>query len=127
MDDVVLDASALLALINGEPGGEHVAPMVPGAVMSAVNMAEVVGKLADGGLPEASIRAALGVLGVRVTNFDAEQAFEVGLLRNRLARSGLSLADLCCLALAGRLDAPAVTADRGWRGVEAGADIIMIR
>ena len=127
MDDVVLDASALLALMNGEPGGEHVEPMVPRAVMSAVNMAEVVGKLADGGLPEASIRAALGVLGVRVTNFDAEQAFEVGLLRNRLAGSGLSLADLCCLSLANRLKAPAVTADRAWAGVEAAAEIVTIR
>ena len=127
MDDVVLDASALLALMNGEPGGEDVEPMVPRAVMSAVNMAEVVGKLADGGLPEASIRAALGVLGVRVMNLDAEQAFEVGLLRNRLAGSGLSLADLCCLSLAARLNAPAVTADRVWAGVKAGAEIVTIR
>ncbi len=127
MDDVVLDASALLALMNGEPGGEDVEPMVPRAVMSAVNMAEVVGKLADGGLPEASIRAALGVLGVSVMNLDAEQAFEVGLLRNRLAGSGLSLADLCCLSLAARLNAPAVTADRVWAGVKAGAEIVTIR
>jgi ribonuclease VapC len=127
VDDVVLDASALLALMNGEPGGEDVEPMVPRAVMSAVNMAEVVGKLADGGLPEASIRAALGVLGVSVMNLDAEQAFEVGLLRNRLAGSGLSLADLCCLSLAARLNAPAVTADRVWAGVKAGAEIVTIR
>ena len=127
MDEVVLDASALLALMNGEPGAEHVAPMVPRAVMSAVNMAEVVGKLADGGLPEASIRAALGVLRVRILDFDDAQAFEVGLLRNRFARSGLSLADLCCLALAGKLDAPAVTADRAWADLEAGVETIAIR
>ena len=88
MDDVVLDASALLALMNREPGGEDVEPMVPRAVMSAVNMAEVVGKLADKGLPEASIRAALGVLGVRVTNFDAEQAFEVGSSPQPVGRVG---------------------------------------
>ena len=95
--------------------------------MSAANMAEVVGKLADKGLPEASIRAVLGVLRVRVMYLDAEQAFEVGLLRHRLAGSGLSLADLCCLSLAIRLNAPAVTADRAWAGVEAGAEIVEIR
>ena len=127
MSDVVLDASALLALMNGEPGSERVAPMMPRAVIGAVNMAEVVGKLADGGIPEDSIRAALGPLGIHAVAFDEEQALEVGLLRNRLGRSGLSLADLCCLTLAGRLGAPAVTADRRWLDVDAGVDVIMIR
>jgi PIN domain nuclease of toxin-antitoxin system len=127
VSDVVLDASALLALIHREPGSERVAPMMPRAVIGAVNMAEVVGKLAYGGLPEDSIRAALGPLGIHAVAFDEEQALEVGLLRNRLGRSGLSLADLCCLTLAGRLGAPAITADRKWLEVDADVDVITIR
>ena len=127
MSDVVLDASALLALIHREPGSERVAPMMPRAVIGAVNMAEVVGKLAYGGLPEDSIRAALGPLGIHAVAFDEEQALEVGLLRNRLGRSGLSLADLSCLVLAGRLGVPAITADRQWLEVDADVDVIMIR
>ena len=122
-----LDASALLALIHREPGSERVAPMMPRAVIGAVNMAEVVGKLAYGGLPEDSIRAALGPLGIHAVAFDEEQALEVGLLRNRLGRSGLSLADLSCLVLAGRLGVPAITADRQWLEVNADVDVIMIR
>ena len=127
MSDVVLDASALLALMNGEPGSERVAPMMPRAVIGAVNMAEVVGKLADGGIPQNAIRAVVGGLGIHAIAFDEEQAVEVGLLRNRLGRSGLSLADLCCWTLAGRLGAPAVTADRKWLEVDADVDVITIR
>ena len=127
MSDVVLDASALLALIHREPGSERVAPMMPRVVMGAVNMAEVVGKLACGGIPGDAIRATLGPLGINAIAFDEEQALEVGLLRSRLGRSGLSLADLSCLVLAGRLGVPAITADRQWLKVDAGVDVITIR
>ncbi len=127
MSDFVLDASALLALIHREPGSERVAAMMPRAVIGTVNMAEVVGKLAYGGIPEEAIGAALGPLGIHAIAFDEEQAVEVGLLRNRLDRSGLSLADLSCLVLAGRLGVPAITADRQWLDVDAGVDVIMIR
>ena len=127
MSEVVLDASALLALMNSEPGSERVAPTIPRAIISAVNLAEVVGKLADRGVPGDSIRAALSALSIRVIAFDDEQAFEVGLLRNRLGKSGLSLADLCCLTLAGRLGAPALTADRDWLDIDTGAEVITIR
>lgn len=127
MSKLVLDASALLAFLNGEPGSERVAPMIPRATMSSVNVAEVVGKLAAAGLPDHSIRAALGALGVRTMPFDDAQAFEVGMLRSRLARSGLSLADLCCLTLAAKLGAPAVTADTAWQEINASVEIVTIR
>ena len=127
MSDFVLDASALLALIHREPGSERVAPVMSRAVIGAVNLAEVVGKLADGGIPEDAIRTALGALGMHTIAFDEEQALEVGLLRGRLGRSGLSLADLSCLVLAGRLGVPAITADREWLEVDADAEVITIR
>ncbi|MBA3425206.1 MAG: PIN domain-containing protein, partial [Rubrobacter sp.] len=48
MSEVVLDASALLALLNREPGHEEVARIVPDAAISAVNLSEVAAKLAEG-------------------------------------------------------------------------------
>src|SRR5204863_8283095 len=43
----VLDASAILALINNEPGADEVAEALPESVLSTVNLAEVIGKLVD--------------------------------------------------------------------------------
>ena len=127
MSEAVLDASAMLALVNGEAGSERVAPMIPRAIMSTVNMAEVVGKLADARLPGDAIRSVIVGLGIRIVPFDDAQAFAVGMLRSRLDRSGLSLADLCCLTLAAKLGAPAVTADKAWQDVDAGVEIVTTR
>lgn len=65
-DRAVLDASALLALLNGERGQEVVASLMPGAVIGAVNLAEVVRKLAERGMPEVEIREALEGLALEV-------------------------------------------------------------
>lgn len=59
MTEVVLDASAFLALLNAEPGAEKVAGVLSGAALSAVNLSEVVAKLAEVGMPEASIHETL--------------------------------------------------------------------
>jgi PIN domain nuclease of toxin-antitoxin system len=82
--------------------------------MSAVNLSEVVAKLVDHGLPEADLHAALDVLGIDVRGFDAETAYAAGELRRTTRDAGLSLGDRACLALAMRLGAVAVTADRAW-------------
>jgi len=110
----VLDASALLALLQNEPGAEVVAARLPQCVMSAVNLSEVVAKLVDRGLPEADLRAALDMLDIDVRDFDTEAAYAAGELRRITRSAGLSLGDRACLALAMRLGAAAVTADRGW-------------
>lgn len=52
-DEVVLDASALLALLNQEQGSDVVAASIPEAIISTVNLSEVISKLVDAGLPEA--------------------------------------------------------------------------
>ncbi|WP_230312513.1 PIN domain-containing protein [Paracoccus lichenicola] len=46
----VLDASALLCLLNGEQGSERVLEALPRAVIGAANLAEVVSKLRERGL-----------------------------------------------------------------------------
>jgi ribonuclease VapC len=113
-DPVVLDASALLALLQDEPGAERVAELLSGAAMSAVNLSEVVAKLIDHGMPAADVREALDGLPLDVHAFDREAAFAAGELRRITRGAGLSLGDKACLALAARLDVAAVTADRAW-------------
>ena len=95
---IVLDASALLAMLNGERGADRVAAMLPGAVIGAVNLSEVVAKLAERGMLAHSIRAALEALDLDVHPFDPEMAFAAGELRRTTRRRGLSFGDRACLA-----------------------------
>ena len=127
MAETVMDASALLALLNSEPGSSVVAAALPEALISAVNLSEVVGKLADAGLPEPAIGAALERLPVETVPFDREQAYAAGFLRPSTADEGLSLGDRACLSLARRLDLPALTADRRWQRVAVGVEVRVIR
>lgn len=127
MVEVVLDASALLALLNDEPGAEVVAVAIPGSAISAINLSEVVAKLSDAGMPEAAIRQALQGLQLDVLSFDQEQAYEAGLLRTATRNAGLSLGDRGCVNLARRLGVPALTADRTWQALSLGAVIRVIR
>ena len=50
MADVVLDASAVLAVLNREPGAAAVWDCLPGAHLAAENADEVTARLVDGGL-----------------------------------------------------------------------------
>ncbi len=127
MSRVVLDASAILALLNQEEGAERVAPFLADAVISTVNLAEVVTRLALAGMPETAIREALALLPLESVPFDAGQAIDVGLLAPTTRPSGLSLGDRACLVLARRLDATAVTADQAWVGIDAGVAVELIR
>jgi ribonuclease VapC len=124
----VLDTSALLALLNGEPGQDLVfEALADGAIVSAVNLAEVVTKLSERGLPEARIRAALSGLRFDVTDLDTEQAHLTGLLRPLTRHLGLSLGDQACLALARTLGLPALTAERAWGTLALGVVVEVIR
>jgi PIN domain nuclease of toxin-antitoxin system len=123
----VLDASAVLALINKETGWEVASDYLDDAIMSAVNLAEVVGKLRGIGVTPSAIRSIVDLLALVVIPFDETQAFLAGDLVARTRSAGLSLGDRCCLALAKTLDATAVTADRAWLEIDAGVEIAAIR
>lgn len=113
-DRVVLDASALLALIKNEPGAVHVAAALPNSVMSAVNYAEVLGKLSDDGWPHDVAATAVRSLGLEVVDFTAAQAEVAGQLRSLSRQAGLSLGDRACLALALVSGLAVLTADAAW-------------
>ncbi len=127
MPEAVLDASALLALLNNERGAGVVAAALPRAAISAVNLSEVVAKLADAGMPKRAIRNALHTLPLEVVPFDTEQAYEAGGLRPDTREIGLSLGDRACLSLARILDLPALTVDRSWTQLSIGITVQPIR
>jgi ribonuclease VapC len=124
----VLDASALLALLKRELGSDQVALAIEsGSEISAVNLAEVVAKLAEATMPEPMIHETLDSLGLDVVPFDHRLAYRSGLLRVATKQYGLSLGDRCCLALAQDHGLPLLTADQVWRQLSVGVSIQVIR
>jgi PIN domain nuclease of toxin-antitoxin system len=124
---VVLDASALLALLNAEPGQEVVQRSIPGAAISAVNLSEVVAKLTEAGMSEEAVRSTLEDIEIDVHPFDRESAYRTGALRTATKKLGLSLGDRACIALGGQVQRPVLTTDRIWRDLELGLEIRVIR
>lgn len=113
----MLDASAVLALLRREPGHELVSAVIESgsaAVISTVNLSEVVANLADAAMPGEAIREARETLGVEAVPFNAAMAYQAGLLRPSTRARGLSLGDRACIALGQELACSVLTADRGW-------------
>lgn len=122
---VVLDSSAVLAVIFGEDGADRVLPHLARStgLISAVNVAEIAAKLVEKDYSDEDARATLGGLRALVRGFDAEAALTAGLLRRQTRARGLSLGDRACLALARAHRCPAVTADRNWRDIAEAAQV----
>lgn len=112
----VLDASALLAYLNGEPGADRVQQCIEQgqAIMSSVNLAEVLSKCADQGMSSADQAALCAALPLEITPSDTALALSSAALRSSTRAQGLSLGDRCCLALAQSRSATALTADQAW-------------
>ncbi len=120
MTTIVLDASAVLAMLYREPGGEVVAEQLDGAILHSVNLAEVLQKTRQRSVStqrdRTGVVAALRALGVQVVDvLTVQNAARTAEIWSAASHLGLSLGDRCCLAVAGELpDAVAVTADRAW-------------
>jgi ribonuclease VapC len=127
MADVLLDASALLAVINDEPGAEVVLPLLEVAAISAVNHAEVISKMIEDGVPIEDVRETMLKFVMPVIAFDAALGERTGSLRGETINQGLSLADRACLALAEREGLPVLTADRRWAELGIGVEIRLVR
>lgn len=124
---MVLDASALLALINAEPGAATVAAALADAAIGTVNLAEVVTRLIELGIGEQDAWAEASDLVPKVVDFDADLARRTARLHPPTRAFGLSLGDRACLALAESFRLPVLTADRAWQNLALPIDIRLIR
>jgi ribonuclease VapC len=124
---IVLDSSALLAMLFFEPGCERVAELVPRAYMSTVNLAEVLGRLARDGRALDEALHQIEDMGIAWIGFDRELAIGTAALLLPTMSFGLSFGDRACLALARLRKLPAVTADRAWARLNLDIAIEMIR
>lgn len=127
MNKVVLDSSALIAFINRESGAELVEKYLPNAVMSCVNVAEVVAVLCLVDVPEIVIRNIINDLNIEIISFDQEQALQAGLLRKKTKAAGLSLGDRACITLSSIKNLTLVTANKIWSSLGLTNNIILIR
>jgi PIN domain nuclease of toxin-antitoxin system len=129
----VLDASTLLAFLQGEPGAERVAQaLARPAAISAINYAEALGKLADDGETAEGLAhrfEAEGFIGgvLEVEAVTPEDAPVIAALGRSTRQLGLSLGDRACLALALRLRLPVMTADRAWQELGLEIEVETIR
>jgi PIN domain nuclease of toxin-antitoxin system len=117
LSTVVIDASAILAAILGEAGGDSVFDLLDEAMVSAVNVAEVYTYAAINDLPTEAIDAFFADTGIAIVSFDPIQAVTAGQLASLTRKAGLSLGDRACLALAKLHNADVLTADRPWQKV----------
>jgi len=121
----VLDASAVLAWLHGEPGADVVEPLLDGALLSAVNLSEVLQKAMQHGVVDAvDVTADLSAMGVKIEPFSLADAMPAA--RWWQQDSHLSVGDRSCLALTQRVGGQAVTADTPWRDLPD-IEILLIR
>lgn len=110
----VLDASAVLSVLQNEQGREKVEPILDQAVIGRVNVTEVLTTLINKGMPLSDAIAAFHALDLQVLEFDQNQSELTASLRDATRHLGLSLGDRACLALSIKENATAVTADKTW-------------
>ena len=128
MNRIVLDASAILAVISGEPGAEKLTPdLLARAVGGTVNLAEVQTKLVSRGWTSAQAWEDATSPVREVLPFDEEQAKIAGDLVTQTRPLGLSPGDRACLALGIALKVPVYTAEKAWKKLRVGMRIHVIR
>ena len=125
---VVLDASALLAMLHNEQGADKVeAALFNKAIISTVNWTEVIQKAIARNIRVDDLDNELAAVGLSFCSFDRQQARVAGSLWQQTKKLGLSLGDRACLALALHLDLPVLTADKIWQRLDIGVSILLIR
>jgi PIN domain nuclease of toxin-antitoxin system len=114
MKSIILDSSAVIALLKGEPGHNEVRNHVKRAVISAVNMTEVATYLARAGSTLSEVQQIINRLPIQIIPFDESFVAVTGILYQQTKNLGLSLGDRACLALGLFKKLPILTSDRVW-------------
>ena len=124
---IALDASALIAFLRAEPGADKVAARLGEALLSTVNLSEVLTKATEWGRDPTEVLKEIGKLPLTVIPVSQEHALTAALLRPLTRTAGLSLGDRLCLALALSAGCAAMCADAVWKGLPHGVAIELIR
>jgi len=120
----VVDTSAVLAFLFGEPGADKALDAFDGGAVSVVNVAEILIRMARDGVDPTDSLARVERCGLSIEPPTIGDAVAAA----RLApNSGLSLGDRLCIALAHRLGAPVVTCDRIWMQSNLPVSVELIR
>ena len=122
----VLDTSALLAMMQDAPGGSLVGVKLHHSAISTLNLSEVLDYCNEHDLPTDTMVQDLRALGLEIHPFTEDDAHFVTELATRIERQ-LSLPDRACVALAHRLDLPALSADRSWKQLALGVEVRVLR
>jgi ribonuclease VapC len=122
----VMDSSAILAILRGEPGCDYVQELLQSeeCAISSVNMAEVGSKLIDYGLPPEELPRIARQIQIDIIDFNTDQSIQSAQIRKITRSTGLSLGDRACVALAQLMQGCVVTSDRAWLDI---AEITQIK
>ena len=123
----VLDSSALIALVRGEPGSETVRAAMGASVVCAVNLTETMAKLIRAGGEPRLVERYLRGLQLEIMPWDEELAWESRDLCLLAWSHGISFADRACLALARHLRLATITSDAAWKKLDVGVRVILFR
>jgi ribonuclease VapC len=126
-DVSVLDSSAILAVFFNEPGAKIVLPILQGALLSTVNLAEVHTRMLDRGGQPQQAWSWMTNLQCEVCFFTDDHARAAAELRPLTRPLGLSLGERACLALAIDRKAKVYTTDKVWKNLSLGIEIELIR
>lgn len=122
---IVLDSSALLAVLLGERGAERVAAALADAVISTASLAEILSKVQQRGIDSESAFLAVSTLGIGILPVEEVHARIAAQILRVPRDLDLSLGDRLCIALAIELDAELLTSDRGVARFKAGIPITL--
>lgn len=124
---IIVDASALLAVLLDEPGAAMVVPVLRGSAMSALNASETFSRIVDNGAPASVVSDIIAGFEIDIAAFDLDQAMRAAELRPLTKRVGASLGDRACLALALTRRGMMLTGDRRLAELDLGIEIRLIR
>jgi ribonuclease VapC len=124
---LVIDASAMLAVLFGETGADVAAAHCRDAWLSAVNFDEVLHKAMRRGIPAGVIEEQIERLQIVIVPFGLAYARVSASLHSRTYKTDTSFADRACMAMALAEQCPVLTADRKWADLDLGLDLILIR
>ena len=125
---VVLDASAVIAVLRSEQGADRVQSVLGNAMISAVNLQEVFKELLEDNIAPDLAHAMVQQLQLDVCDHDETAALHAAALHTATKRYGRGIGDRSCMSLAISKGVPVLTADKEWARVEVdGLDIVFIR